>query len=265
MNSITKEVKLLSGLVSVKVNKINPNIYYKINEKEKNAKILKHMATLLKVNGGYLIRKHTTQEKTFLDEGLTIETERGGVLIKHSNPFFYVNGDVFREYMTIEFDMRLFPKNFSLDKEEIGEELAENLRNGLIEFIKESRILSVSDKFKKRLIEEYKNDKLTEDQLKELLKENMINNHEKVLTFGEEKMYVDSIDPIKNNLFLKKSASYREKENNMMLVTPNSKTHNKKTSLIFFDSKDLDFNSLEEITKSVLNNDAGIGTELTKL
>lgn len=260
-----KNYKFISGLVTVKVNSKNPNIYYKNNEPmTKNIKTLKHMATILKVNGGYLIRKHTSNEKTFLSKNLVIPNNKGGDIILNSNPFFYVNGYTFDNYMKISYEKKLFSKNFIIDIEKTKKELVENLREGFIDLIKDSQAVEVSDRFEKRFIEQYKQGKISEEELISLKEEHNKEDNKKMLLFKSSEVRVDAVDPIINNVLFKETASYSQKDNKTIIVTNKSTAFNKKTSIIFFESKDLNIDKLEEITYEILNNDEGIGDELTK-
>jgi hypothetical protein len=125
--------KFWCAQITVKTHPKNPNIYYKISEDVKNSKILKHMCTMIKVNGGFLIRKHTTEKETYISENLTIKNNSGEFLIKNSNPFFYVNSEILEKFAEFSYDVKNFPYNF---KNDIKDELVTNLKNGYIDLMK---------------------------------------------------------------------------------------------------------------------------------
>jgi hypothetical protein len=134
-----------SGYATMFRDRFNANIYYpKNNMKGHKIRELKHMFTAIKLNGGYLIRLHTSKPFTYITPDITFKNIPYDGLIKHSNEMFYMRDDAFNDYLSVSYQMSGFPKTFQ-EKDSIKLELKNNLIHGYNHFINSNLYFNEAD------------------------------------------------------------------------------------------------------------------------
>lgn len=207
----------------------NKNIFYKPKDNLlNNKKIFKmrHMFSAIKINSGYLIRFHTSSKETNISSNIKFINIKYNETIRNSNPFFYMEEEIFENYTTVSYDKKDFPQNFrEADKKTIIRSLENNLIHGYETFLK---------------------DNLAYDE-----------NNE-IINFGANKKEL----LIKNiNLEeITKEASYQKQQNNIMLssylgILP------KNLSKIFLINKRIPIEEFSKIHEKIMNKQ-GVGDEL---
>ncbi len=216
----------------------NPSAFKSVTEYNQNKKScfkISHMFTKIEVNGGSLIRFHTTKAETHLSKDIVIKniSYSNQTIIKNSNPFFYMDNNSINSYTTISYRTWEFPKTFhENDINMVKLELKDNLISGYMGFLRDNKTLP-----------EFKNN---------------TRRHE-LITFSANKS--EYVIPFLDIISINKEACYNKLPNEL-LINAGKVTLPYQLSKIYISKERIDISNLSAVTERILNNSRYLEDEI---